>query len=40
MKLIKLECLLMDNDELMFNGRSLGVIKKGEEKYIEVISDI
>lgn len=36
MKGIKLQCLLMDNGEIMFNGRSLGFFNKEElEKYSE-----
>ena len=34
-KLIKLECLLMDNNEIKFHGRSLGFITKEEiKKYV------
>lgn len=33
---IKLQCLLMDNREILFNGRSLGWLSKEEiEKYTE-----
>jgi len=36
MKLINLECVLMDNDEIIFNGRSLGFLSKEEiKKYTE-----
>lgn len=32
---IKLDCILMDNKEIMFNGRSLGFLNKEEiEKYV------
>jgi len=34
MKVVYLQILLMDNNEIMFNGRSLGCLKKEEEKYI------
>jgi uncharacterized SAM-dependent methyltransferase len=32
MNLISLECVLMDNRELMFNGRSLGFLSEEEIK--------
>lgn len=32
MKIINLECLLMDNNEIMFNGRSFGKISPEEQK--------
>lgn len=36
MKLIKLECVLMDNKEVIFHGRSLGFLSDEEiEKYTE-----
>ncbi len=34
MKLIKIEMLLMDNNELLFYGKSLGFIGKKEEEAI------
>lgn len=36
MKLIKLECTLMNNNEILFNGRSLGFLSQEEtDKYVE-----
>lgn len=36
MKAIKLKCVLMDNKEVMFNGRSLGFLKDEEvEQFVE-----
>lgn len=39
MKLVKIEALLMDNDEIMFAGRSLGFVKKDEMQFVETIQD-
>lgn len=40
-KEIFLNCLLMDNGEVMFNGRSLGFLKKNEiEKYVISSEDV
>ena len=36
MRAIKLKCVLMNNNEIMFHGRSLGFISKEEkEQFIE-----
>lgn len=32
---IRLSCLYMPNNEILFNGRSLGFLREGEQKYIE-----
>lgn len=47
MKIVKLECLLMDNNEIMFHGRSLGFLKtenvdnhNNEMKFVEVVQDL
>lgn len=35
MKLVHLECVLMNNNEIIFNGRSLGFFKPEEiKKYV------
>ena len=34
MKIVFIEALLMDNNEILFNGRSLGFMKKDDTKYI------
>ena len=40
MKYIKLHCVLMDNNEIMLNRKSLGFISDKEiERYVEVYEE-
>lgn len=39
-KLIELNCLLLENNEILFNGRSLGFLSENEkEKFVIILRE-
>ena len=40
MKVIRLQCLLMDNNEILLNGKSLGFITEENEKFVMDQEDV